>query len=629
MKGWKQIGAGLVLAAVVAAGLVGCSNDTDEEPSSVGGEAGVSLPSDLEAQGNPLSAQATSEGAVSVEVDGVASIAGGDGSMASEGELTAVAAEAVEPPEDVGEMPLTRVGTGVWVASDAIEGPLTVTFPDAEAPRGEALVALHMDADGIWTPLEGGTMVEGGGMAVTTDEFSFVTWATTNVLKPIGDFLAAQLGGRTDPPTCEAAPDWVDVIGNPSGSTHSCARTGEPRDDGTEIAEVEIKSNRGTFQWVQVPANNREYLWVEGQPDFVRTWIANTFDSGTTILLRPGGRMTIGYRQPDSAEQYAFTTYGDNPALLLSTIYHLVDAGMDKAFDTAGGWVVVAKCLGAVDVDLANLDEPAALEIPNPGTLIKCVANTIADFYNDPSKAVDTAEDLLGGPGGISADDLTNVSQSLYKAGKYLKALSLVKYLVLEQTFFTDILTTLNGSPNAADTTITLDAGRRADSSPTYDEIANAEIPSLCGHPPTRLVDGEHTEVTWQYAYLRLRETLNYGQPGVVRGVPSDEGPLTAVVATCNQGGVGWPSLLILFSEGGNYYGSTLLDDFDWSSINMAGPGRDGIVDLRVKDGLLWVSLFATYPEDAECCPTGDASLALKAEGGQLLVVEATENLGD
>ena len=115
---------------------------------------------------------------------------------------------------------------------------------------------------------------------------------------------------------------------------------------------------------------------------------------------------------------------------------------------------------------------------------------------------------------------------------------------------------------------------------PTWDEIANAQIPSICGHPPTQLVDGSHTGIEANAGELELLDVLHSGESGYVALSQSDVGPLTVVVARCNAGGVGWPHEVIAFGPGAEFYASTSLtfaDGVDWDDYNLDGPGRSAM----------------------------------------------------
>lgn len=164
---------------------------------------------------------------------------------------------------------------------------------------------------------------------------------------------------------------------------------------------------------------------------------------------------------------------------------------------------------------------------------------------------------------------------------------------------------------------------------PGWDLIASASIPSLCGHPPTTLVDGKHTEIAEGQGFFELLQGLESGAPGFVSGLPGAEvGTLTAAVASCSAGGVGWPNVIVLFSPGGAFYGAgdLTLDEqaSNWNVEGMAAPGREGVTELRVEGMSLVVTVRALVDSDAECCPSAVAEVRAHAEAGRLTVDEIT-----
>jgi hypothetical protein len=165
---------------------------------------------------------------------------------------------------------------------------------------------------------------------------------------------------------------------------------------------------------------------------------------------------------------------------------------------------------------------------------------------------------------------------------------------------------------------------------PTWDEIKGASIPGLCSHPPTTLVDGKDVTLGEYDGYLELLQTLPSGSPGIITVPSNDAGPLTAVVVSCNAGGVGWPDSIAFFKPSGEFYGyHDLFTDLDWESEGMSGPGRDGVGYLNVDGSTLSVYTSATYPSDAECCPSTGAWVQLAPGDGTVIPQGVYEDLGD
>ncbi len=87
-----------------------------------------------------------------------------------------------------------------------------------------------------------------------------------------------------------------------------------------------------------------EYVWVEGQPDFIRAFIEKMPGGGDNrVLLPPGKRMTVGFRQAANAQHFEFSTTGDGTAALYSGLGLLIEQTAGDSFDAAGGWVAVAR----------------------------------------------------------------------------------------------------------------------------------------------------------------------------------------------------------------------------------------------------------------------------------------------
>jgi len=165
---------------------------------------------------------------------------------------------------------------------------------------------------------------------------------------------------------------------------------------------------------------------------------------------------------------------------------------------------------------------------------------------------------------------------------------------------------------------------------PGWDELKDAAIPALCDHPPTTLVDGKDVTLGEHDGFLQLNRTLANGQPGMATLPSNDAGPLTAVVLSCNAGGVGWPDSIAFFGSGGQFYGyHDLFTDIDWEAQGMAGPARDGVSTLSVEGSTLRVYTAALSPTDAECCASTSASVDLQAGNGAIVAISVQEDIGD
>jgi len=447
----------LIVVGLSLSTLSACSGDSSHKAASSTTE-GIG-----ERVGKPERATADRTGAIDIDIPGVAHFSGGPGTLVKGTAVVAAPVKVAVPSSAVDEATLSVMGTGVDVEIPfgKLRKPLTVTFPNATAPTGASLVAVHVSDDGRYSLLPA-TEPDTGGLVVVTDRFSIISWAQAQLLKPVGDFFAQKLAGRTDPPQCSDAPQWASVTPSASGSTHACVRAGKPLADGTEIAELEIKSNRGNYQWVELPSNlPREYVWVEEQNDFVRAMIRGVFGRSDAVLLPSGARMTVGYRQPDLPTQLQFRTSVDTAAGVLTVGRLALDAVTDDAMDKTGSYIALLTCFGALHVDLANLDSPAQLQNPDVLTsMFSCVIDTMRDFYKNPSIATSAAGSLLGSE--TSDVTLTNLSQDLFKFGRFAnliaKVVGLGSYVLKELAFVTDAIVGEFGAPNASIVTFSLNA---------------------------------------------------------------------------------------------------------------------------------------------------------------------------
>jgi hypothetical protein len=90
-----------------------------------------------------------------------------------------------------------------------------------------------------------------------------------------------------------------------------CAKTNHTS-SGQEVAEVQIKSNRGVSLEVTVPGD-RSYVWVQGESWAWRQAVARGlgFDPNRTVILPAGATMTVGYpHSPATSAPFSFFVTG-------------------------------------------------------------------------------------------------------------------------------------------------------------------------------------------------------------------------------------------------------------------------------------------------------------------------------
>lgn len=180
-----------------------------------------------------------------------------------------------------------------------------------------------------------------------------------------------------------------------------------------------------------------------------------------------------------------------------------------------------------------------------------------------------------------------------------------------------------------------------AATSPAWEEFANAAIPGFCWHPPATLVDGADPAPEAGRGYFRLWRTIpSTGATAILPDVPSPAGPLTAVVAACNAGGVSWPNQVLFFGPGGAYVAGTDLMDPDptgatsgdqsfpweqaWTDEGMYAPARQGIQSMMLDGDEVVFDVLASGPEDAGCCPTMRATVRVRVPGPEVQLVSVT-----
>jgi hypothetical protein len=161
---------------------------------------------------------------------------------------------------------------------------------------------------------------------------------------------------------------------------------------------------------------------------------------------------------------------------------------------------------------------------------------------------------------------------------------------------------------------------------PSFEALLSSRIPAMCEHEPTRLVDGEDVEVDSLHGLFELQRKLRDGGRSWVQLPQTPEGPLTAVVATCNAGGVGWQNPILFFGPGGHYKFHTFMYDYDYASLGLDAPMRDGVRAISADGSRLIVDLNMYKLGEGGCCFTGYAIVALEPRDGEVRVVDVLEH---
>lgn len=449
----RLLGVGISLAL-----LCSCTDDGGKVGKAA--QTGAELPVDVRADGEAVVFSVKPGDLIDEQVGPVRLIAPGT-AVKTAGTVTARPVRVASVPSAIDGIDVSPATTGVLVElGDAeLSAPISVRFEDVTIEKGSSPIGVHLDAEGDWT-LVPDTIRAGSAVVVSTTSFSVISWAQTKVLRPLGDLLARAFAGRTAPAGCSNPPLWASSNPPPSGSDHTCVRTSTT----AEVAELEIKSNRGTFHWVQIPSTlPREYVWVEDQSDLQRQFISQLVFGGSesAILLAPGKRMTIGYRQPDEPQQLTYLVYNDVWSVLISVAVEALNFLFDGA---AGrfGTLAALNCAGVYQLKGStpgSLDQPISKPQMRP-EFVQCVLDLASELAKNPKKAVNLAADLLGP--NSNPDQLTELSEELYVLGKKAKKaaniLRLGGWVAKEVTLITDALVQAWGADNASNVVLTMTA---------------------------------------------------------------------------------------------------------------------------------------------------------------------------
>jgi hypothetical protein len=141
---------------------------------------------------------------------------------------------------------------------------------------------------------------------------------------------------------------------------------------------------------------------------------------------------------------------------------------------------------------------------------------------------------------------------------------------------------------------------------------------------------------------FELLQTLPDGAPALAQNVPSDDGLLTAVVAVCDQGGVGWPHVVLFFGADGEFRAAAFADGpiaadgqpggawaGAWAEAGATYPARTGTYSIAVEDDVVVIGTSAQTEGDAECCPSGEVTVRMRPNGSTVDLVDVTWAGGD
>ena len=143
-----------------------------------------------------------------------------------------------------------------------------------------------------------------------------------------------------------------------------------------------------------------------------------------------------------------------------------------------------------------------------------------------------------------------------------------------------------------------------------------AEVPSLCGHPAGRFVNGALPVDASRMgdAYVMKYRAGQIMWANLERPVKSTD-TITAVLAVgCNKGGVAWPDSILAYNRSAELIGHVTLDA-------VTGGGRERLNSLTLADEVISARWATEGEGDAACCGTIIASSNFTLDPGRMRLV--------
>ncbi len=321
-------------------------------------------------------------------------------------------------------------GVDIRVLGTKLLKPVTLTYRVGRQPQGFQPRVAHRTDGGKWE-LKRASLTPSGRLVVETRSFSinlpswFNPGAWLNQLKSwaqsAGNVAASLFFGRTPPlSNCgAAAPSWFSAE-KLSDMVHTCTI------DNAGRGEVQLKSNRGITLEVTVPGSPA-YIWVEGQPDWLRRAMGRAgIDPNRTVLLRPGARMTVGYARPASTSSGEFRVAADSGLALADTtlrvlLRDVLPGNLLRNEEELLLLVAWADC-GEQFVNERNI-------VAAVGKFAGCMLGEIATTFKDPAKALPLVQ-RLGGDA-KSASELVAAAKKVSVAGRVIELWPLIQATVI------------------------------------------------------------------------------------------------------------------------------------------------------------------------------------------------------
>lgn len=270
--------------------------------------------------GKKITVSVDSSHPLDVEIPNVGHLSGPAGAFLRSGSITIQPEKATFASSST----LQASGTGMDVAFDgtSLRRPLTVAFNASTKPSADAIPLIaHQSDDGQWNFLPA-KLDSSGRITVQTSSFSLniPVWGSAGAFfHALVNFITSAVGGRTSPLTCSGGPSWFHLDSQHSDLVHACVKTNYS--NGKEVAEVQLKSNRGVSLQVNVPGNPA-YVWVEGQTWTGRQKVAaaHHFDPDKIVILGAGKTMTVGYTRWATSLPVSFFVSGATGLAAIDTL---------------------------------------------------------------------------------------------------------------------------------------------------------------------------------------------------------------------------------------------------------------------------------------------------------------------
>lgn len=143
------------------------------------------------------------------------------------------------------------------------------------------------------------------------------------------------------------------------------------------------------------------------------------------------------------------------------------------------------------------------------------------------------------------------------------------------------------------------------------DQLLSAPVPSLCGHPAGRLVQGKLPGIAAGQGQVEITGVEKGDWPTrSVRTFDAGGRTYALVVFTCNAGGVAWPARVVVYDDA-----IAVVKAFDLASV--IGEGRQSVEALENTPQGVVLRVVGSFQEgDPGCCGSKDARVQVSVTDG-------------